>query len=131
MRILRNPNLISRQCLTRPLLAQSRCSRIDGVYSTEHYWWLAYEWKNINPACGKCNKFKGSKFPVQGARARPGASLPELAAEDRLLIGPFNDDPEDHLEFLDNGPSAVASMRKTRSGGEPRCSFQRMRSMAR
>lgn len=76
---------------------------IDGVYSTEHYWWLAYTWDNLYPACAKCNKFKGGKFPVQGTRAPREASPTQLAAEKRLLVDPFSDDPRQHLKFLENG----------------------------
>lgn len=76
---------------------------IDGKYSTEHYWWLAYTWENIYPACAKCNKFKGAKFPVQGARAPQEASVEQLAAEKRLLLDPFSDIPRQHLQFLDDG----------------------------
>src|SRR5687767_2055063 len=39
---------------------------LEGAFSTEHYWWLAYQWENLYPACLKCNKFKGPKFPVKG-----------------------------------------------------------------
>jgi uncharacterized protein (TIGR02646 family) len=76
---------------------------LDGDYSTEHYWWLAYDWKNIHPACIKCNKFKGGKFPVDGKRARVEAKPKELALEKRLLLDPFSDQPEEHLDFLDDG----------------------------
>jgi uncharacterized protein (TIGR02646 family) len=76
---------------------------LSGDFSTEHYWWLAYTWENLFPACSKCNKFKGAKFPVSGSRARSGATLDELAAESRLLLDPFTDDPAKHLDFQDDG----------------------------
>ena len=76
---------------------------IDGVYSTEHYWWLAYVWENILPTCSKCNKFKGGKFPVEGPRARAGTELAAIGGERKLLVDPFVDDPAKHLDFLDDG----------------------------
>lgn len=82
---------------------------IDGVYSTEHYWWLAYTWENIYPACAKCNKFKGGKFPVRGTRAPREASPTQLAAEKRLLVDPFSDDPRQHLKFLEDGSVVPSS----------------------
>src|SRR5690348_7674048 len=41
----------------------------DGKLSPLHYWWLAYEWFNLYPACAECNRSKGSRFPVDGPRA--------------------------------------------------------------
>jgi hypothetical protein len=76
---------------------------LSGDFSTEHYWWLAYAWENIYPCCLKCNKFKGAKFPVEGRRCLPDADAQELAAERRLLVDPFSDQPHEHLDFLDNG----------------------------
>jgi hypothetical protein len=76
---------------------------LDADFSTEHYWWLAYTWENIYPCCVKCNKFKGAKFPVDGPRCRPEATLEELTSETRLLLDPFADHPEQYLDFLDNG----------------------------
>jgi hypothetical protein len=76
---------------------------LDGESSTEHYWWLAYTWENLYPACVKCNKFKGPKFPVEGPRASPRASLAELATERRLLLDPFSDEPSQHLDFQADG----------------------------
>jgi hypothetical protein len=76
---------------------------LDGDYSTEHYWWLAYEWLNILPNCLKCNKFKGAKFPVDGRRVPSEAPITELAKEKRLIIDPAADKPEEHLDFGDDG----------------------------
>jgi hypothetical protein len=76
---------------------------LDGNYSTEHYWWLAYAWDNINPTCSKCNKFKGGKFPVEGPRAGEGPERGAMIREKRLLLDPFVDDPTEHLDFIDNG----------------------------
>lgn len=82
---------------------------LDGDFSTEHYWWLAYEWPNIYPCCLKCNKFKGAKFPVEGRRCRTDATADEIASEKRLLLDPFADEPDEHLQFLENGSVAPRS----------------------
>ncbi len=76
---------------------------LSGDFSTEHYWWLAYEWSNLHPCCLKCNKFKGAKFPVDGRRCPPEATQKELDAERRLLLDPFLDEPHEHLDFMDDG----------------------------
>ena len=71
------------------------------------YYWLAYDWRNLIPACIKCNRpskdgdvrfGKHSRFPVVGPHAQePGDEL----SEKPLLINPANgqaeDDPEQHL----------------------------------
>jgi uncharacterized protein (TIGR02646 family) len=76
---------------------------LSGDFSTEHYWWLAYEWANLYPCCLKCNKFKGAKFPVEGRRCPSEATQKQLDAEHRLLLDPFVDEPHKHLDFRDDG----------------------------
>lgn len=75
------------------------------------YWWLAYDWKNLLPACIDCNRRrrhgleedragKGEHFPVTQFRAAvPG----EEEAEAPLLIDPCAKDPKGHFEFSDDG----------------------------
>ena len=75
---------------------------LKGDYSPDHYWWLAYDWANIYPSCSICNKLKGPKFPVEGARAPVGTPLSAIQ-EQRLLVDPFADNPMVDLDFLDNG----------------------------
>ena len=81
-----------------------------GGVPVEHpgYYWLAYEWTNLLPACVKCNQAdvrqgrrigKHTRFPVEGRHAqRPE----EVAQEKPLLINPLSDqetdDPRHHLE---------------------------------
>ncbi|HEU4778324.1 MAG TPA: AAA family ATPase [Steroidobacteraceae bacterium] len=76
---------------------------LEGDFSTEHYWWLAFEWRNIYPACVFCNKVKGSKFPVGGARCRPRTPYEGLTDEPRLLVDPALDEPSEHLTFVRDG----------------------------
>ena len=70
------------------------------------YFWLAYEWTNLLPACLACNRpgtdstgvpsGKWDRFPVAGFRAtRPG----EEGNEDPILLNPWYDDPNQDLKF--------------------------------
>lgn len=79
------------------------------------YYWLAYDWTNLVPACHTCNRTgkigdrrigKSTRFPV----AKVHVSSPDgnLAIEEPLLINPASgspeDDPEKHLKIdTDNG----------------------------
>jgi uncharacterized protein (TIGR02646 family) len=88
--------------------------RINGD-EIEHpgYWWLAYDWHNLLPACIDCNRRrrhedagsagKGEFFEVRGRRA----VMPEddLAQEQPLLLDPSvgDFDPAQHFEFKEDG----------------------------
>ncbi len=84
--------------------------------STGHpgYYWLAYTWENLYLSCPYCNQRRTDKPTTEDRTARPPkgkldqfplrdestrASLPgaDLAVEDRLLLDPCHDDPEQHL----------------------------------
>lgn len=75
---------------------------LDGVTSSEHYWWLTYEWTNLVPACRDCNRLKGRRFPVEGKRAPIGTIGDPLQGEQPLLLNPFEDQPDEHLIFSDD-----------------------------
>lgn len=73
------------------------------------YFWLAYRWDNLFPACIACNRpgsgpdgIKSGKwdcFPVAKFRAlRPGDEKKEAP----LLLNPWLDNPNDHLTFDDD-----------------------------
>jgi hypothetical protein len=76
---------------------------LEGKASPDHYWWLAYEWGNIIPACVNCNRLKGRRFPVRGVRAQPGTTGALLRKEEPLLLDPFDDQPEQHVVFTEDG----------------------------
>lgn len=76
------------------------------------YFWLAYHWKNLLPACAACNRpahgdrpsliGKWDFFPISGRRTfRPGTlSIEALHLREKpLLLNPYFDDPADHLSF--------------------------------
>jgi hypothetical protein len=74
------------------------------------YWWLAYEWTNLLPACSQCNTGKGknSQFPVANTHVFDPAEVADLEDLDRkegpLLLHPMRgEDPRLHLRFNDLG----------------------------
>lgn len=95
------------------------CERaLDDNFKVEHYLprkyfpWLAFQWENLLPACGRCNAAKHTWCPAplkarplidpalvdqrEGEVYDPAAVLPSI--EDRLLE-PSIDDPPEHLRF--------------------------------
>jgi 5-methylcytosine-specific restriction endonuclease McrA len=84
---------------------------LDGEPSPQHYWWLAYEWTNIYMACFVCNKLKGSRFPVGGARAEERTYGEKLLDEQPLLLDPCADYPEEELLFDEMGMVASDTKR--------------------
>jgi hypothetical protein len=74
------------------------------------YWWLAYEWTNLLPACQKCNSGHGknNQFPIDGDRVYEPGEVGDLdKLDDRekpFLLHPFRGaDPARHLAFDDLG----------------------------
>ena len=89
---------------------------------SEHpgYYWLAYDWSNLYAACQSCNQRRRDKptwedptegrtagkfdqFPLADESTRAMGPTDDLSAEDRLLIDPCEDDPEDYLGYLPTG----------------------------
>lgn len=73
------------------------------------YFWLAYDWENLLPACQRCNSAEGkmNQFPV--ARQHADVTDPPLDSssldilESPLLLHPYRDDPRHHLVFGKKG----------------------------
>lgn len=83
---------------------------VDGDPGHPGYFWLAYDWQNIIPACTLCNRAgKRTKFPTRnGHVVDVNASTAQLdATEQPLLLHPYaaqgREDPSDHLEFHPHG----------------------------
>jgi uncharacterized protein (TIGR02646 family) len=71
-------------------------------YAPDHYWWLAFAWSNLYLTCPNCNKQRGPRFPVKGARINGPDDDP--ATEDALLLDPCGPiDPDEHLRFDESG----------------------------
>ena len=71
----------------------------------EHYYcWLIWQWSNLFPACESCTNRKGMLFPVAGERANLGVRADRfLKEEGALLLDPCGDDPDEDLEFHEDG----------------------------
>ena len=77
---------------------------ISGDGSVDHYIWLIPDWANLYLACLSCSRAKRSLFPVDGERATIFTPISEMArAERALLVDPCNDNPLEHLRFLETG----------------------------
>jgi len=97
------------------------------------YFWLAYHWKNLLPACQDCNSGRGkqNQFPLPGKKLPTlitklsAADVKRLAAHARLsvkykdryyldpdaldeietpeILNPYHDNPHEHLRFGEGG----------------------------
>jgi uncharacterized protein (TIGR02646 family) len=83
----------------------------DGETSRRHYWWLAYEWNNLYPACKQCREAQGAKFPTAEDRVRVGTTERLNERELPLLLDPCDDDPEALLIYSEEGEVASEDRR--------------------
>jgi uncharacterized protein (TIGR02646 family) len=91
---------------------KARAVDLDGRIAHDGYWWLAYDWSNLYAACRNCNRLKGSRFPLEPNTQRAMfETRTAVAAERRLLLDPCEDDPQEHLVFLDDGRVASSTDR--------------------
>lgn len=91
-----------------------------GVTGTKHtgYYWLAYDWENLYPACVACNSMrrppamwrvggkklaagKGCQFPLETGWEHTRAMSPndDLGAERTLLLDPCLDNPRLYITY--------------------------------
>lgn len=78
---------------------------LKGEYNPEHYWWLAYDWRNLYLSCSTCSKFRRDLFPVEDEKYR-GRLLDDwetLQTEKYLLLDPCVDNPEEFIFYDENG----------------------------
>jgi uncharacterized protein (TIGR02646 family) len=89
---------------------------VNGQLQEPGYFWLAAEWTNLLPSCLDCNRKryhdfpdipaelrgKANKFPIANPAARAKKAGDE-ANEQRLLLHPYLDNPEDHIRFVNEG----------------------------
>jgi hypothetical protein len=99
------------------------------------YFWLAYHWQNLLPSCELCNRYGGKQdlFPVRKSHvAVKRLTIREVdllihkmtksprddelyylepddldAREERLLLHPYEDEPEKFIHFKPNGEAAA------------------------
>jgi uncharacterized protein (TIGR02646 family) len=84
------------------------------------YYWLTYVWENLYPSCQHCNQRrkdrpqwedtrelpaggKVDQFPLSDENTRALDPSYDIHAEQRLLIDPCLDDPEDYLGYDPTG----------------------------
>lgn len=63
------------------------------------YYWLAYEWKNMLPACAECNATKANNFPLFNERSRAFTPKHDLGKERPLLLDPSEPGFEEEKHF--------------------------------
>jgi energy-coupling factor transporter ATP-binding protein EcfA2 len=76
---------------------------LKGEVDPDHYWWLAYEWRNLYLVCSYCSRNKGNRFPVSGSRALAHSAWTTVDREPRLLLDPCADEPSEALIFHPDG----------------------------
>ena len=76
----------------------------DGKNEYPGYYWLAYSWKNLLLACPTCNRKKSAKFPLANPEQRARCHRDDLARERGVFINPAEENPRDHVGFLDDAP---------------------------
>ena len=84
------------------------------------YYWLAYEWSNLIPACTPCNQRrrelpkwpatsrgrtagKGDSFPLKDEKKRTWSPKANISLEEPLLLDPTRRNPSKHLSFHPDG----------------------------
>ncbi|UPK52848.1 hypothetical protein MT476_26385 (plasmid) [Bacillus sp. H8-1] len=81
------------------------------------YYWLAADRNNLLPSCIDCNRErkhllgdnkvqklgKGNVFPIEDESTRARSHDDDLDIEKPLLLHPYFDDPNDHLDFTIDG----------------------------
>ncbi|GAB4463852.1 MAG: hypothetical protein OHK0029_33150 [Armatimonadaceae bacterium] len=80
--------------------------------SSPGYYWLAYEWANLNLTCRGCNGQKGILFPLENEDTRACCHHDDLALEEPCLLNPNGEDPEIHITW--RGEVAVGETAKGR-----------------
>jgi uncharacterized protein (TIGR02646 family) len=90
--------------------------RIAGRSDHPGYYWLAYTWENLYPACTFCNQMrkdaprfdepeelpaqgKQDQFPLEKEDNRAKNPGDDLSKENPLLLSPCDDDPEKHFTY--------------------------------
>lgn len=70
-------------------------------YYQDLYWWVNFEWDNLIYSCKECNQYKANYFPIKGLRAQDEND--DLKKEHRMLLNPYEDQPNEHLSYDSDG----------------------------
>ncbi len=96
------------------------------------YYWLAYTWENLYPACLLCNQRredkplyddfttlpsagKADQFPIEGESKRAMKPGDPIENEAPLLLDPNVDDPEYHITFDSIGKACPLDLKNERA----------------
>lgn len=96
---------------------------LNGKLKKPGYYWLAAVWDNLLPSCIDCNRARRQDIPGEGIQnvgkenqfplvdeskraTAPGAEN----KEGRLLLDPCQDEPEQHLLFIEDGGVSAAPL---------------------
>jgi uncharacterized protein (TIGR02646 family) len=89
------------------------------------YYWLAYDYRNLLPACKRCNSADGkmNQFPIEATQHFcPESDLSGLPNPDDLdeleiplLLNPYKDDPHRFIRFAEHG---IVTVVKDEKGNE-------------
>lgn len=75
---------------------------IDNFRPKSLYPTLVYNVTNLLPACPICNRSKGPQFPIEGKIDQEKVHI-DMVQEQYMLLNPYVDDPNEHLNFEVNG----------------------------
>lgn len=81
------------------------------VRGEEPHWHLKGDWRNIYWSCPVCDRYKGNRFPQMGGVLHERPYLETVEFENPGLLDPCRDNPDDHLEFWENGKVVALSDR--------------------
>ena len=71
------------------------------------YYWLAYCWENLLLACFDCNTtYKNTVFPLKNPAQRARSHNDDVTKERQRFVNPSEEDPRDHIRFVDDLPDA-------------------------
>ncbi|MCG2612679.1 AAA family ATPase [Terrimonas sp. NA20] len=83
---------------------KSSARGLNDEFSLDHYWTLAFDWRNMYLSCEVCSRYKVNWFPVEGKRAKLTQTFIQIRkSEKNLLIDPCFEDPFLHLSYKENG----------------------------
>ena len=76
------------------------------VSASTGYWWLAWDWNNLLFSCTTCNgqDRKGHRFALAPGSAPLEPEEPPPGDENSMFIDPGQEDPMDHIIFVERRP---------------------------